>query len=702
MDPFEFADLFVGGMRSESETGSNLEVQALGVPQKVSGTVETDSAGGYAMVSLGGSSVTEDDGQAIEMPTDISLKAGDEVAVEIVDGKPRVVGRIGWGDELQGVADEALAVAQATGQYFWHDDSGAHVSTEALEPEGASNSLWNSLGLLIRKAANNLVSITQSAIAFYDGLGNSASNIVASFGSSGFQVGRTGESHLVGDYHSMQLVDREGSSYFDVADLRDESGNATITDSFAGDGATATFYLGITAASTSYTVKRNGTTVTSGITKTATDFTFSTAPAVGASITATYTVTSQNAKYYTLGTRGSGNVGGMSVSEGSGCVASGFLSHAEGDGTTASGYYTHAENSRTTASGNESHAEGLNTKATGRGAHAEGYNTTASGQYSHGEGLTTASGGYSHSEGRGTTASGDYSHAEGYDTTASASQSHAEGNTTVASGTSSHAQNWGTVAASQYQTAMGRFNVSDSSQTYALIVGNGTSSVARSNAMTVDWDGAVAGLAFNGFRGRRSLTTTDDIDALFETGVYYIQGNGAGGTFPSGTTGAYNSLISVGGHPSTESADSWVGKQIFIAGSTLYVRSYAGSPRAWSAWGEHKPYSAPTQTSTASSIFTPASGVTVTGAYYTTNGIMAQVYLTLSRSSAIAANTEVTLGTVVDGKRPKQQVNGGFGTAGSQYGNVRLLASGDVRIRATAQIAASTSFTIIFPAYMLP
>lgn len=584
MDPFEFADLFVGGMRSESETGSNLEVQALGIPQKVSGTVETDSEGGYAMVSLGGSSVTEDDGQAIEMPTDISLKAGDEVAVEIVDGKPRVVGRIGWGDELQGVADEALAVAQATGQYFWHDDSGAHVSTEALEPEGASNSLWNSLGLLIRKAANNLVSITQSAIAFYDGLGNSASNIVASFGSSGFQVGRTGESHLVGDYHSMQLVDREGSSYFDVADLRDESGNATITDSFAGDGTTSTFYLGITAASTSYTVKRNGTTVTSGITKTATSFTFSTAPAIGASITATYTVTSQNAKYYTLGTRGAGNVGGMSVSEGSGCVASGFLSHAEGDGTTASGYYAHAENSGTTASGNESHAEGLNTKATGRGAHAEGYNTTASGQYSHGEGLTTASGDYSHSEGRGTAASGDYSHAEGYDTTASASQSHAEGNTTVASGASSHAQNWGTVAASQYQTAMGRFNVSDSNQTYALIVGNGTSSIARSNAMTVGWDGAVAGLTFNGFRGRKSLTTTDNIDALFETGVYYISGNGTGGTFPTGITGNYSSLISVGN--GTETTSGWIGRQLLLYGNDIYVRTYTNSPRTWSEWAQ--------------------------------------------------------------------------------------------------------------------
>lgn len=424
---------------------------------------------------------------------------------QLIDTDAKADSAISDASEAAQIAVEAQTVANAINQHFWVDTDGAHV-TEVTKDEWndttgsryhtGSNSLWNSLGMLFRKGLTNLLAIVTSntggnvtGVSIYDGQGNGSNNIVALFGSSGFQVGRTRESHLIGDYHSMKLVDKDGSSYFDVADLRDESGNATITDSFAGDGTTAIFYLGITAASTSYTVKRNGTTVTSGITKTTTSFTFSTAPASGASITATYTVTSQNAKYYTLGTRGSGNVGGMSVSEGSGCVASGFLSHAEGDGTTASGYYTHAENSGTTASGNESHAEGLNTKATGRGAHAEGYITTASGQYSHGEGRTTASGDYSHSEGRNTTASGDYSHAEGYSTTASDDQSHAEGNATVASGISSHAQNWGTVAASQHQTAMGRFNVSDSNQTYALIIGNGTSTSARSNAMTVDWSG---------------------------------------------------------------------------------------------------------------------------------------------------------------------------------------------------------------------
>ena len=196
MDPFEFADMFVGMQHRESETGSSEERRTVGIPQVVSGLAETDSSGGYVSVDLGGSSVTEDDWQAVEMPCDISVRAGDEVSVEIVDGKPRVVGRIGWGDALQAVADDAYSVATATNQHFWHDSNGAHVSTDAGDPEGASNSLWNSLGLLIRKASNYLVSITSSAIAFYDGLGNNASNIVASFGSSGATIGKDDENHV--------------------------------------------------------------------------------------------------------------------------------------------------------------------------------------------------------------------------------------------------------------------------------------------------------------------------------------------------------------------------------------------------------------------------------------------------------------------------------------------------------------------------
>ena len=154
----------------------------------------------------------------------------------------------------------------------------------------------------------------------------------------------------------------------------------------------------------------------------------------------------------------------------------GEKSHAEGNKTTASGYGSHAEGGATTASGDNSHAEGNKTTASENNSHAEGSVTTASGNTSHAEGyITTASGAFSHAEGEGTMASGDNSHAEGSNTTASGDNSHAEGFNTKASGKYSHVQ--------------GKYNIDDTDEKYADIVGNGTSASARSNAHTLDWEG---------------------------------------------------------------------------------------------------------------------------------------------------------------------------------------------------------------------
>jgi hypothetical protein len=109
----------------------------------------------------------------------------------------------------------------------------------------------------------------------------------------------------------------------------------------------------------------------------------------------------------------------------------------------------------------------------GTGAFAEGSATRASGQYSHAEGASTI-------------ASGTRSHAEGYSTTASATQAHAEGNSTTANAEGAHAEGRNTTASSQYQHVQGKYNIIDNSNTYADIIGNGTSTSARSNASTVD------------------------------------------------------------------------------------------------------------------------------------------------------------------------------------------------------------------------
>lgn len=146
---------------------------------------------------------------------------------------------------------------------------------------------------------------------------------------------------------------------------------------------------------------------------------------------------SSNTPFYTIGTRKSGSdVGNFSCAEGTGVTAGGFASHAEGGNTVASGVYSHAEGVNTTASGSDSHAEGSGTSAKNSTAHAEGWNTVA--------------GGFA-------------SHAGGYDTKAS----------------------------SNYQTAIGKYNIEDTASKYLLIVGNGSSDSARSNAFCVNTTGAV-------------------------------------------------------------------------------------------------------------------------------------------------------------------------------------------------------------------
>jgi trimeric autotransporter adhesin len=124
-------------------------------------------------------------------------------------------------------------------------------------------------------------------------------------------------------------------------------------------------------------------------------------------------------------------VGEFSHAEGSSNIA--LFGHAEGSGTVA--YYGHAEGGNTISRGEASHAEGGNTTSIGIGSHSEGSFTTASGDYSHAEGL-------------------------------------------------------GTVATGSYQHVQGQYNT-HGDDTSLMIVGNGTSDIARKDAFKVRMSGSI-------------------------------------------------------------------------------------------------------------------------------------------------------------------------------------------------------------------
>lgn len=150
--------------------------------------------------------------------------------------------------------------------------------------------------------------------------------------------------------------------------------------------------------------------------------------------------------------------------------------------------------------------EGLNTQATGETAHAGGNKSVASGHGSFAHGVPmdgelpgcTASGADAVAFGGSATASGNHSFAMGQMPTASGGCSFAIGDRTVASGSRGIATGDQTIANHRAQTVLGQFNAADPSAAaatargnYVLIIGNGTADNARSNALTVDWDGVI-------------------------------------------------------------------------------------------------------------------------------------------------------------------------------------------------------------------
>ncbi|MCW5883775.1 MAG: tail fiber domain-containing protein [Candidatus Kapabacteria bacterium] len=174
------------------------------------------------------------------------------------------------------------------------------------------------------------------------------------------------------------------------------------------------------------------------------------------------------------------NIGSFSVAMGVNNIASGYNSLAYGQSTTASDTLTTAI--------------GFLTNATKDFATAIGYGTTASGTASLSAGiLSTASGEYAAAIGYNNNASGIVSVALGNETVASNTYSTALGYFTIASGYNSTSLGSNTEAKSGFETVIGRWNTDYTpietngwnNSDRLFVVGNGTASDSRSNAVTV-------------------------------------------------------------------------------------------------------------------------------------------------------------------------------------------------------------------------
>lgn len=193
---FDLASTLFGGRGNPVAQGSTLTA-----------TGSTASADGTAYLVMDADvtpaeGVGDDTDQTvIDVPTSPSVADGDEVIMTLVgDGPlktPVVMANPGSGDRMQAqvdnaetLAQQAQEVAQATGQHFWPDDNGVHVTevtqedwSDSTSPDyhSGANVLLNALGQLFRDGLNNLLAIVTNGIAIYDGNGNEDGNILAKF-----------------------------------------------------------------------------------------------------------------------------------------------------------------------------------------------------------------------------------------------------------------------------------------------------------------------------------------------------------------------------------------------------------------------------------------------------------------------------------------------------------------------------------------
>ena len=379
-------------------------------------------------------------------------------------------------------------------QYFWFESnsssawgSGAHVTlypesqfTDSTNPNymKGQNIIMNTDGFSIRNGGLPMMVLDNDSLDFnaVDTTQGTYATI-ATFGLTGATIGQTSGAHLIIDADGQRFYGSDGRNTLatfgaSVAQIGSSSDYNVLIDRNSVDINYGSSTLSSFSSNGLYIISNNNRIANIGYSE------------------------SPHYLYYTLGTRLDTNhsvindysssatysVGDMCIYNDTLYVCDHEISVPESWNSNNWSYYlgeySFAEGFYTTACGEEAHSEGRYTTAVGQASHAEGYDTIAGYEYDHAEGLQTRTFGSS-------------AHAEGSFTEALASSSHAEGDSSVASGWTSHAQNIGTIAMSDHQTALGKYNVGDGNDTYSVIIGNGTADNARSNALTVDWNGNI-------------------------------------------------------------------------------------------------------------------------------------------------------------------------------------------------------------------
>lgn len=255
VDMIDRAAALSGSARSEVTS-----TPKVGETTTITGTAAADSSDGSVLVELADDVTLADDEPAdpehplaVEVPTTVDVREGDEVTVTLVGGggdfakAPTVTGVAAGGDrtreEVQQAAQDATnaaemagevaAVATATNQHFFSDAGGVHVTTDESDAAGGSNVLLNASGMVLRSSETTLAAFTPSGVSVYDGAGSDAANVVASFSSKGVELGAPGSRQRVRMTSDRLNFVSDGEVVAHVSGAELGIANAAVTQSLA-------------------------------------------------------------------------------------------------------------------------------------------------------------------------------------------------------------------------------------------------------------------------------------------------------------------------------------------------------------------------------------------------------------------------------------------------------------------------------------
>lgn len=256
----------------------------------------------------------------------------------------------------------------------------------------------------------------------------------------------------------------------------------------------------------------------------------------------------------------------------------------------------------------------------------------------------------------------------------------------------------GLLTDSEWQTVLGKYNVKDSSNTYALVIGGGTSTSNRKNIFTVGWDGGINTGAYTNLKSTNidrdganpSSLTHGNAQIIFRDASF----EGVGAIWPlRATNGAtYLRLEARAENTSGSQVYNYIDIRVDRSGNASYAMS---NPTAF-----REAIGMPTTSMTGDDGFEPRwigtdiiyDAIDVSSFYvHKVNGRMVQFYLSGTIGVAVSANGSTVLGTIASGYRPIRTVGV---DAYSITRRATVSTSGVITLYSSAAISSGASVTI--------